>query len=156
MKRFLIALLAVTLAGPTAWAQRGTYVVQREASLSSSAEVVTIRLPSGTAVTAGGFRVSVYSSDDVEITVERDGTYSSGTSLTVNKTHTGDAANTALATYGTSISGTTVLHKYEVVGYTTLSVSLEDVSLTAGEALTIRTESATVSKLLVNIRWREY
>jgi len=155
MRKLSLILLGLLICMPML-AQKGTYLVNRKAALSSSAEVVTLRLAAAATVVAQPLFVSIYSSADVEITIERDGTYVSGTALTANKSSTANLTATAAATYGTTITSTTVLQQHQVTSGSTLVVSLDMIAVKAGESLTIRTESATATKLLVNLCWREY
>ena len=155
MRKLSLILLGLLICMPML-AQKGTYTVNHETSLSASAEVITLRLAAAATGVAQPQFVSIYSSADVEITIERDGTYVSGTALTVNKSSTGDATASALVTYGTTITSTTVIQKHEVTSGSTLVVSLDMIAVKAGESLTIRTESATATKLLVNLCHREY
>jgi len=133
----------------------GTYTVEREASLSASAEVLTLRLGSGTNVRAHLDGASVYASAATEFTVERDGTFASGSALTENELNPDfDSAATAVATHTTSISSTTVIARHTVAAAGTIVIDLSDIQLNAEEAITIRTESVTAT-VIINLQWRE-
>lgn len=128
----------------------GTYTIERPVSLSGSAEVITLQNPAG-GDTATFSYVSVYCSAAVEFTEEYDGTFSSGTTLTVNK-RARDDAGTVTATHTTTIASTNVLHRHKCTADSTYVFRPQE--LREGEELTIRTESATAD-IVVQAQWHE-
>ena len=109
-------------------------------SLSGSAEVITLRMVASTGQVATFTYFSVHCSADVEFTEEYDGTFSSGTTLTVNKRARDDAGQLT-ATHTTTIASTNVLHRHKCTAGQTFVFRLQE--LRESEELTIRTESAT-------------
>lgn len=154
MKRFSIILIiaAVSLFGQAA--QYGVYSVERKASLSGSAEVLTCRLGTSSVrmLLAG---VSVYSSVATEFTIERDGTYSSGSALTeISLNPDFDATPSAVCTHTTSITSTTVFARHVTPAGGTLPIDLSNVEIGSNEAITIRTASIT-GTAIINLVWKE-
>lgn len=152
MKLLLVLLLALP-----ALAQKGTYWVEVETSLSGAAEVVTVHRPSNSGRPVRFVDASVYCSVACTFTVERDGTAPTTTTTAIVRSNSDDPTPLATAWKATNNVGTAgrVLAKNYVNSGNTLGVGLEDNELKAGENLTIRTSSITgTAKIL--IRFREY
>lgn len=152
MKKLLLILLMCL---PLFSQDLGTYTVERKSTLAASAEVVTVRLASDATAKARLVSASVYSSVELEVTLERDGKFVSGTGLTENERNPDyDATAAAVATYGTNISGTTVIGRQVVNAGSTVVFDLLGLELSAAEAFTVRTASGT-GTVIVNVQWSE-
>ena len=150
--RKLIALFALVALPVLA---EGTYQITQESSLSTSTEVITVRLGSTATVTAVFDWISIDCSADVDFSIESGGTFSSGTAMAENKTESGWDTAIAVATRSTSISGGTTMTQHrcrEDVTYILTTGALPAVLLSG--SLTIRTESST-AEVIINAQWRE-
>jgi len=156
MKRLLITFVLFSVA---AFSQRGTYTVERKSALVASAEVVTIQLPTAAiATSAAMLKAAVYCSVECEITLERDGTAATTTTLTPVLNYTNSVAVSANAYRSSNVGVGSVIARYTVAAGLTLPLDLGDISLlkkTTPENFTIRTASITGTAIIV-IKWREY
>lgn len=153
MRKLIIA--ALIMAAPVLAGRRGTYSVERKASLSGAAEVVTVQLPASTNRTARLVGASVYCSVECEFTLERDGSLATTTALTPAKLFSTDATVTAGAYHTSNVGSGTTFARHVVPAGGTLSLDLADVGLKAGETFTVRTASIT-GTAIVNVKWEEY
>jgi hypothetical protein len=148
MKKLLAVLIALTL--PLCGIEPRSpgapiYTVYKDTTLAGAAEVVTIRTPSsGSNKSAYMIDVDLYCSVACEVTIEMQGTYSTGTTITPVKGQSSKSASEILATSGTSISGTTVKTKKYLAAGETCPLDLIGIFLTEpADAITFRTNSIT-------------
>jgi hypothetical protein len=157
MKRFLLFLvLPLGLFGQT------QYSASKATSLSGAAEVITIqgngssdpafnRLTKVIALTSFDASCSVACS----ITLERDGTAATTTTLTPATLNAASPVATALAFSASNVGTGTVLAQYNVAAGGVLFVSLAGKELRTGaQNLTVRTSSIT-GTVTVNLQWSE-
>lgn len=154
----LLVLLALAVSGLFAQpysANNVIYTAHKDTTLSGAAEVVTIRVPSGTNKSAFLIDAALYCSVACTVTLEIQGTYSSGTTITPTKSNSNHAASEILATYSTSIASTTTVAKYTLSAGEKLPLDMRGYVLnTAEDAITFRTSSITgVANILV--RWEQ-
>lgn len=150
-----LSVLVLAIASCALAQRQSSYTAVRKATLSGAAEVLTLRVPTGSAKTARLSAASIYASVATELTLERDGTYASGSAITPAKLNPElDATAVSLPTYGTSISGTTVIGQYTVPAGGTLVLDLYGVEVRATKSITIRTASVT-GTVIITLKWYE-
>ncbi len=155
MRLIMLAVLALTAFAQQQNANTKTYTVFKETSLAAAAEVVTLRVPSNTNKSAFVLDANLYCSVACTVTVESNGTYASGTTITPTKGRTSWPASEMLATYGTSISSTTTRMSFTLAAGEKLPLDFRGTFLTdAADALTFRTNSIT-GTFSVAIRYEE-
>lgn len=158
-KAITTLLLMVALCYGQAPKRVNAYTASREnTGLSNSAEVVTIQQPASGSRTVVFKRASIYCSVACTVTLERDGTAATATSLTVVKAHSGAATATATAWRGSDVGVGTVVSKHYIGAGTTLPLDLSAMYLIGdgtAKNLTLRT-SAITGTAVINILWEEY
>jgi hypothetical protein len=147
----LLALLALPLV-----AQERAYVVWREATLSSSAEAVTIQQPANPTRLVRFSAVTAFCSAACTITLERGGTAATSTALTSNALSADTSAATALAFHTSNSSGATVLSKFDIAAGGSLTLDLKRLRLPTSPSanVTLRTNSLTGS-VRIGFTWQE-
>jgi hypothetical protein len=131
------------------------YSVFKETSLAAASEAVTIRVPSNTNKSAFILDANLYCSVACVVTVESNGTYSSGTTITPTKGRTSWPASEMLATHSTSISSTTTRASFTLAAGEKLPLDFRGTFLTdAADAITFRTNSIT-GTFSVLVRYEE-
>ena len=146
--------VALSLLAIAALAQ-GTYVVERKSSLSTSAETITVQLPAGTVRTAKLVDASIYCSAQCEVTLERDGSLATTTTVTPVKLNSTDSTATAQAYRSSNAGSGTTIGRQIIGAGQVLVFDVEDVGLTAGETFTVRTDAITAT-VIVSVKWREF
>ncbi len=152
-------LLLICAGSLFAQTPRGTYVYEKTTSLSSSAEKVTLHLPSNSIRTAQPVAVTVYCTADVVATLSRDGTAptaTAGTAIKLNATNSSGAIPTASAVpyYSSNVGTSTTIKTYNIPGGVEYPISLGDKSLRPGENISLGTDSITGSCSIFFL-WRE-
>lgn len=152
MKALLLILAAVGAFGQSA---RGTYAYEKETSLSSAAEKVTIQIASGSNRTARMVAATGYCSVACTLTLVRDGTAATGTAGTVIKLNSG-APSSGVSVYHTSNVGSgTTIKTYTLSAGQEIIIDLGDKGLIAGENVTLQTSTIT-GTARIYFQWREY
>lgn len=138
-------LLVVALFGISCFGQ--TYLVRKNTSLTTAAEVVTIQQP------ATGARqvtfISAYFDCSVActFTLERNGTAASSTTLAVNNVNPGESAATTTAWSASNVGTGTVLQSFGCQAACNISIDLTGFSFAqvngTGVNLTLRSSSIT-------------
>lgn len=148
-------LLLVALCGLCfGQSRRGTFTVEYKKALSSSTQVITVALPSGSARTVRFDSAYLESTAACEFTLERDGTAATATALTVNAVNTG-TSNAALAYRDSDAGAGTVLSRFTVQANGSIAIDLAQKGLKAGENLTLRSASCTAT-VITALQWGEY
>lgn len=152
-RRTALGLLAT---GTLALGQsRGVYQVERK-STSATAEAITVQVPVGSARSAQMTGASVYCSVEAEVTVERDGTVATTTSVTPAKMNSADATPGAVAFRSSNVgTANRTTARFIVPAGGTVSFDLLEHRLGAGENITIRTAHAS-GTVIINIQWSEF
>lgn len=120
------------------------FVFYQESVLAAAAEVVTIRKPAGTSKTVRMKSAYIACSVACTFTIEVQGTWSAGTTITPTKTSSIYPASTMAVTYATTIASTTQIFKYSLTAGQDKTLDLSDMYLVAtADAITIRTSSMT-------------
>lgn len=146
----------------TAWSLFAqSFHVDKETTLSGSAEVITIQQPASGAKTVRGDQASVYMSADCPVQIEHTGTAATVTAMTVAKIDPQGFANTALAFSGSDVGAGTVIGRQVVKGGATFLFDLSQIVLrgnfnasTNKANFSIRTDSCT-GTALINVYWKE-
>ena len=149
----LVAACLMALAQP----QAGLYCAAKTTALTGAAEVITIQQPA-TGSRSVAFRgASIYSSVEAALTLERDGTAASSTTLAVVKLNASADTATATAWSSSNVGAGTTLSAYTVPAGGTLVLDLGGIwMLGDGTAknLTLRTASIT-GTVKINVCWQE-
>ena len=156
MKTLLIALALA--AGLSAQNQTvTTYTASKQTSLTAAAEVVTVQQPATGArpvqFVAAYFDCSVACS----MTLERNGTAASATSLSINPVFSGSVAATSTAFSSSNVGTGTVLSRFNCAAACSNTLDLTDISFQAGgtaQNLTLRSSSIT-GTVTINFKFRE-
>jgi hypothetical protein len=149
MKKLILMLVLSTVA----WCSKGTYTAVKKTTLSSAAEVVTVQLPVDSTRTVKFDRATVYCSVECEVSIERDGTAATTTSLTVAKVNSGADAGAVAFSASNVGEGTVISTQVIPAGYT-VPFPLDGITLEKGQNLTIRTSSIT-GTAIINVKWTE-
>lgn len=154
MRRFLLLLLACC----PGWSQI-YYAASQTTTLSAAAEVVTIQAPATQAAMTRLIQmkgVAVVCSVACTVSLERDGTAATSTSLTVNPVLNNAPAATATAWHSSNVGSGTVLSQYQIAAGGTLNLDLSNKWLGApSQNVTIRTSSIT-GTVNINFMWAEW
>lgn len=141
------------------WAQI-SYVAQKTTSLSSAAEVVTVQQPNSGSRFVELKSAYIDCSSTCTVTLERNGTPATATTLTPANVNPGEGAAAATAWSGSNSSGGTVIQVatiqaggYLVFDLTTPSVNLK-LNRGNGENFTLRTSSISAT-VHITINWTE-
>lgn len=157
MRRFLLMLAGFVLALP-AWSQI-YYSASQTTTLSAAAEIVTIQAPATQAAMTKLIQmkgVAVVCSVACTVSLERDGTAATSTSLTTNPILNGEPASTATAWHSSNVGTGTVLSQYQIAAGGTLNLDLTNKWMgTPGQNVTIRTSSIT-GTVNINFMWIEW
>jgi hypothetical protein len=156
MKKLLLGLLTIGCV----WGQVG-FTATKTTALSAAAEIVTVQqiAASTTTKTLQFVSLQIDSTVACAITVERNGTAASSTTLTPAQLNP-DVGVVATATaWSTSNAGVgTVIYRITVPANQLFVLDLSDIRIPAnggtGNNLTVRTASIT-GTVDINIRWRE-
>lgn len=143
MRKCLLPLLLLLAAG-SCFAQAG-YVVMAEDSLTAAASVVTIQPPSSDAARTVRFvGAYVYCSVQCDVTLERDGSAATTTSMTVVGLNSSVPASKTLAFRSSNVGAGMALGKYTVPAGGTQVIDLGQLVLHgSGGNVTLRTNSIT-------------
>ncbi len=152
---FAVALVVTALAQaqPTA----GLYCATKTTALVGAAEVITIQQPATGARSVAFSGASIYASVEAGLTLERDGTAASSTTLAVAKLNASADTNAALAWSSSNVGSGTTLAAYTIPAGQTMVLDLNGIwMLGNGTAknLTLRTASIT-GTVKVNVCWSE-
>lgn len=156
MKPALLGFIfSFQLLAQTGGADVPVYTAYKETVLAAAAEVVTIRTPATGNKSAFLLDSFLYCSVACEVTVEAQGTYSSGNTITPTKGRSTLGTSAILATSGTVITSTTVRIKYFLAAAEKLSLDLRGIFLTeVADALTFRTNAIT-GTVIIAARWEQ-
>lgn len=148
MKPILLALLCVfpVLA-------QNSFTYEKETSLSSATEKVTIHLATASEKTVRFTGATVYCSVACVVTLSRDGTAPTTTAGTAVALNTGTAG--AVPYHASNVGSSTSIKKYNISAGTELSIDLSDKGLVAGKNLSLATDSITGTARIF-VQWQEF
>lgn len=154
MKRLLVLLgFAFVVFSQT----RAGFTVTSKQTPSGAAVVVTVQQPTSSSKTVHMLGATVYSSVDVEFTVEVSGTAATTTNVAEGRLPGSPPANAYVYAPSNAGSGN-VLTRYQLsAGQTSPLIDLSQMYFARAKAdnVTIRTASIT-GTVIVNIQWEEY
>lgn len=134
------------------------YVALKTTTLSATAETVTVQQPASGAKDVYFVDALVHSSVAATLTIERDGTAATTTTLTPVKTNSWIPTATATAFHTSNAgSGTAVSNAIDIPANTNVTIDLSSFNLLgAGTAknLTLKTNSIT-GTVKIRIKWEE-
>lgn len=151
----IITLVLIFSASVYAQSVRGQYAYEKETSLTSAAETVTIHLATGSSRTARMVGATAYCSVACTVTLKRDGTAPTATAATATKLNTTTAAAGVVPYYSSDVGTSTTLKTYTLSAGEEKVIDLSDKGLLPGENLTLVTSSITGTARLF-FQWREY
>lgn len=105
-----VALFSLVLITKCALAQY-SYSVVKTTTLSGAAEVITVQQPSSGSTTVRAVGAYIDSTVAIDITIERNGSAASATSLTIANVNPGDATPRATAWSGSNVGVGTIISK---------------------------------------------
>jgi len=151
VKIILLLLLSIT-----AYAQntKGTYAYEKETSLSTAAETVSLHLPAGSR-TAKFVGATAYCSVTCTVTLKRDGTAPTTTAATAVKLNTTSSGASVVPYYSSNVGTSTTVKTYTLSAGEEKVIDLADKGLLGGENVTLVTSSITGTARLY-FQWREY
>lgn len=132
----------------------GVYTYEKETSLSSGQEKVTIHLPSSAGGTVTFIGATIRSSVAGKFEMLRDGTAPTATAVTPTELN-GGASGEARAYYSSNVGSGTHVKYYDLLASIETGIDLPYKNLTPGKNLTIQSPASFTGEVRIFIQWRE-
>jgi hypothetical protein len=153
-------LLLLLLFSLPCYSQIYGYAAVKKTALVKTAEVITVQQPATGSTTVRFLGASVYCSVACEITVEKNGTAATTTTLAITRINPDFGPATGIATaWSSSNAGVgSVIGIYSIAAGATMTLDLSEIRLVGngtGKNFTVRTDAIT-GTVIVNVQWEEF